>query len=84
MSIELDQVRELRPDVPSPTSHAREAARDQLRMAVAREVETTTRSSQPAPPHRSRRRQLHRLGPLLAGAGSVAVVVAVGAMPSMS
>jgi hypothetical protein len=50
MSIELDQVRELRPDVPSPTSHAREAARDQLRMAVAREVETTTRSSQPAPP----------------------------------
>jgi penicillin-binding protein 2 len=84
MSNELDQVRDVRPDVPLPTSNARDAAREQLRMAVAREVNAAPRSSAPVASGRTRHRQRRQLGAVLTAATSVAVVVGVGAIVMLS
>jgi penicillin-binding protein 2 len=80
MSTELDQVTDARPDVGPPPGDARDAARKQLRMAVASELGTTGRASAPIAPVRASRRLLHRLGPALAVAVSAAVVLGVGAL----
>ena len=80
MSNELDRVRETRPDVPSPTSQARDAAREQLRLAMVRAAVTVPRSSPPVASGLMRSRHLRRLGALLTAATSVALVVAVVAI----
>ena len=79
MSNELDQVRELRPQVPSPTPQARQAALEQLRAAVAKEAQTTERPLAPTS-RRSRRVMAPRLGRVASLGASVAVVVAVVAI----
>ena len=78
MTTELHQVTEARPNVGLPADDARDAAREQLRMAVAREVGAPVRASSPIAP--APRRGLHRLGPALAVVVSVAVVLGVGAI----
>lgn len=80
MSTDLDLVTDACPDVGPPAGDAREAAREQLRMAVASELGTTGRASAPIGSVRASRRRLHRLGPTLAVVTSVAVVLGVGAI----
>jgi penicillin-binding protein 2 len=84
MSNELDQVRDARPDVQSPAGDARDAAREQLRRAVAREGDTAWHSSVAGAAVPMRARRLHRLGRVLSAAASVAVVVTVGAIVLVS
>lgn len=78
MSDELDQLRELRPQVPAPAPQVRQAALEQLRAAALRETTTGQSPSRPAARWRSRR--LPNLGLAASLAASVAVVVAVGAI----
>ena len=80
MSTDLDQVTDARPDVGPPAGDARDAAREQLRMAVAGELGRAGRASAPIGSVRASRRRLHRLGPALAVVMSVAVVLGVGAI----
>ena len=80
MTTELDQVTDARPDVGLPAGDARDAAREQLRMAVAGEVGAAVRASGQIASVRAPRRRLHRLGPALAVVMSVAVVLGVGAI----
>ena len=80
MTTELDQVTDARPDVGLPAGDARDAAREQLRIAVAREVGAAVRASGQIASVRAPRRRLHRLGPALAVVMSVAVVLGVGAI----
>ena len=80
MSTDLDQVTDARPDVGLPAGDVRDAAREQLRTAVAREMGTGGRASAPIGSVRASRRRLHRLGPALAVVMSVAVVLGVGAI----
>ena len=80
MSTDLDEVTEARPDVGPPAGNAREAAREQLQMAVADELGTAVRASAPIASVRPPRRRPHRLGLALAAVTSVAVVLGVGAI----
>ena len=76
MSNQLDQIRGLRPEVPPPTRHARESALERLRAAAIPERETAASGpSRPSP-----RRPRPKLGGAISLAGSVALVVVVGAI----
>ncbi len=76
MSNQLDQIRSLRPEAPSPTRHARESALERLRAAVIHERETRALG----PSRHSSRRPRPKLGGVFLLAGSVALVVVVGAI----
>lgn len=80
MSDELDQFRDLRPQVPPPARQAREAALAQLRAVVLREAKSGGAASESGSPRRSRRQIAPNLGLVIALAASVAVVVVVGAI----
>jgi len=76
MSKQLDQIRSLRPEAPSPTRHACESALERLRAAAIRERGTAASG----PSRRSPRRPRPKLGGVISLAGSVALVVVVGAI----
>lgn len=80
MSDELDQFRDLRPQVPPPARQAREAALEQLRAAVLREAKSGGVASESGSPRRSRRQIAPNLGLVVTLAASVAVVVVVAAI----